>query len=117
MKKQKWVVASALAVFASGVLAFSASAARADDAKATYDKSCAMCHGPGGKGDGAAGKMLKPPPKDFATSLAGKSDDDVAKIIKEGGKANGMAATMPAYGAKMSDDQIKELVTYIKGLK
>ena len=94
-----------------------ASAVRAQDAKQTYDKTCASCHGPGGKGDGAVGKMLKPPPADFGTALKGTSDADVAKIIKEGGKAVGKAATMPAYGSKLSDEQIQGLVQYIKGLK
>ena len=93
------------------------SAARADDAKATYDKTCATCHGPGGKGDGAVGKMLKPPPKEFAAALAGAADADIAKVIKEGGKAVGKSASMPAYGSKLNDEQIKGLVQYIKGLK
>jgi mono/diheme cytochrome c family protein len=118
MKTARWVVTGVLAVAASGVLAtFGASGARADEAKATYDKTCAACHGPGGKGDGPAAKMLKPAPEAFAAGLKGKSDADIAKIIKEGGKAVGKAASMPAYGSKLSDEQISALVTYIKGLK
>lgn len=113
-------------LFVTGVVAVSAvcwlvvgnaSTARAQDAKQTYDKTCASCHGPGGKGDGAVGKMLKPPPADFGTALKGTSDADIAKIIKEGGKAVGKAATMPAYGSKLSDEQIQGLVQYVKGLK
>ena len=93
-----------------------APAAHAQDAKQLYEKSCGTCHGPNGKGDGPAGKMLKPPPADFGTVLKGKADTDVAKIIKEGGKALGRAAAMPAYGSKLSDDQINGLVQYVKGL-
>lgn len=107
------VVASALCWLVIG----SASAARAQDAKQTYDKTCASCHGPGGKGDGSVGKMLKPPPKEFGAALKGASDADMAKTIKEGGKAVGKAPTMPAYGSKLSDEQIQALVQYIKGLK
>jgi mono/diheme cytochrome c family protein len=92
-----------------------APAAHAQDAKELYDKSCNMCHGPGGKGDGPAGKMLKPPPADFGTALKGKPDADIAKIIKEGGKALGRSAAMPAYGSKFSDDQINSLVQLVKG--
>jgi mono/diheme cytochrome c family protein len=103
----------AVAALAAGFLA---SAAHAQDAKALYEKNCVACHGSGGKGDGPAGKMLKPPPEDFAAALKGKSDADTAKIIKEGGKAVGKAGTMPPYGSKMSDDQIKGVVDYIKGL-
>ena len=99
------------------LIAGSASTVRAQDAKQTYEKTCASCHGAGGKGDGAVGKMLKPPPADFGTALNGTSDADIAKVIKEGGKAVGKAATMPAYGSKLSDEQIQGLVQYIKGLK
>jgi len=100
-------------VFAAGVVA---TAVRADDSKAVYEKQCASCHGAGGKGDGPAGKFLKPPPTDFATALKGKTDADVAKVIKEGGKAVGKSALMPAFGSRLSDDQINGLVAYIKGL-
>lgn len=93
-----------------------ASAAVAQDAKQTYDKSCASCHGAAGKGDGPAAKMLKPTPEDFATALKGKSDADITKAVKEGGKAVGKAASMPGYGSKLTDDQIKGVVDYIKGL-
>jgi mono/diheme cytochrome c family protein len=99
------------------LIAGNASAVRAQDAKQAYEKTCVPCHGASGKGDGPVGKMLKPPPKDFATGIKGASDADLAKIIKEGGKAVGKAATMPAYGTKMSDEQIQGLVQYIKGLK
>jgi copper transport protein len=118
MKTAKWVVTGVLAVAASGMLAtLGSSAARADEGKQLYEKNCAACHGPGGKGDGPAAKMLKPPPADFATGLKGQSDADITKIIKEGGKAVGKAASMPAYGSKLSDEQLKEVITYIKGLK
>ncbi|MGH3055134.1 MAG: c-type cytochrome [Gaiellaceae bacterium] len=98
------------------IVAGYAAAARAQDAKQTYEKTCVSCHGASGKGDGPVGKMLKPPPKDFAEGLKGVGDADIAKTIKEGGKAVGKAATMPAYGTKLSDDQIQGLVQYIKGL-
>ena len=76
-------------------------------------QNCAACHGDKGRGDGAAGKYLKPPPPDFATSLKGKADDWIAKAIKGGGVAIGESPTMQAY-ASLSDDQVKALVAYIK---
>ena len=59
--------------------------------------------------------MLQPPPEDLATALKGKSDDDIAKVIKEGGAANGKSPNMPA-ASDLTDDQIKSLVDYIKHL-
>jgi mono/diheme cytochrome c family protein len=98
---------------ASAVTLLFATPARAQSADATYSQNCAACHGDKGHGDGAAGKYLKPPPPDFATSLKGKTDDWIAKAIKGGGAAVGESPTMPAY-ASLSDDQIKALVAYIK---
>ncbi|HVN83267.1 MAG TPA: cytochrome c [Candidatus Binatia bacterium] len=93
------------------------SSAWADDAQQVFAKNCVSCHGATGKGDGPASKMLKPPPEDFAKALTGMSDADIAKIIKEGGKAVGKAPSMPGYGSKLNDEQINGLVTFIKGLK
>lgn len=90
--------------------------AQAQDAKQLYGKQCVACHGASGKGDGPAAKALKPPPMDFAMALKGKSDADISKVIKEGGKAVGKGASMPGFGAKLSDDQIKTVTEYVKGL-
>ena len=108
-------IAAVLAV--CWIVVSSATAACAQDAKQTYEKTCVPCHGANGKGDGTVGKMLKPPPQDFTAALKGVSDADIGKTIKEGGKGVGKAPTMPAYGAKLSDEQIEGLVQYIKGLK
>ena len=92
------------------------STARAQDAKAVYAQKCQPCHGATGKGDGAAGKFLRPhPPRDFAASLKGKSDYWIAKTIKDGGPAVGKSSVMPGY-KDLTDDQAKALVEYIKQL-
>ena len=91
--------------------------AHAQEAKQVYEKSCATCHGPAGKGDGPAGKMLKPPPAELAAAIKGKTDADITKIIKEGGKAVGKSALMPAFGSKLKDDQIQGVIEYVKGFK
>ncbi len=103
-------------LLAGGMLVVSlAQPVRAEDGKPIFDKNCSTCHGPTGKGDGPAGKMLKPPPADLGTVTKGMSDADVAKVIKEGGKSIGKSASMPGFKGKLSDDQIQGLVQYVKG--
>jgi|ERR1035437_6528732 mono/diheme cytochrome c family protein len=116
MMRMSWVIKGA-AIVAAGLWLVSTGArvAQAQDAKALYEKSCNTCHGPSGKGDGPAGKMLKPPPADFGTALKGKADADIVKVIKEGGKAVGKSMAMPAFGSKLKDDEIQAVIAYVKG--
>ena len=104
------------ALLAGGMLIVSvAMPVRAEDVKPLFDKNCSACHGLGGKGDGPAGKMLKPAPADLGTVTKGMPDADVAKIIKEGGKSVGKSPAMPGFKGKLTDDQIQGLVQYVKG--
>jgi mono/diheme cytochrome c family protein len=114
-RMSRLISATVVVVGALWLINSAATAAYAQDAKQLYEKNCNVCHGPNGKGDGPAGKMLKPPPADFGTALKGKADPEIAKIIKEGGKAVGRSAAMPAYGSKLTDEQITGLVELVKG--
>jgi mono/diheme cytochrome c family protein len=92
------------------VLVVGVSSARADDAAALYKSKCQMCHGPDGKGDNPAGKKMGV--KDIhAPEVAKMSDAELIAITTDG------KAKMPAYKGKLTDDQIKELVKYMRGLK
>lgn len=115
MRMSKYIKGAVVLATGLCVVGITAGAVRAQDATQQYDKNCKVCHGPSGKGDGPAGKMLKPPPADLATALKGKADADIAKVIKEGGKALGKSTAMPAFGSKLTDDQIQAIVAYVKG--
>jgi cytochrome c6 len=87
-----------------GLIAACASPAVAQDAAATFKSKCAMCHGADGKG----GKMGT---RDFASpEVKAESDAQLTDIISKG------KGKMPAYGGKLKDTEIKDLVTYIRGL-
>ena len=88
-------------LIASASIAFSA------DASATWNSQCASCHGKDGSGNTAMGKKLGV--KDYSKEQS-FSDAEAAKVIKEG------KGKMKAY-SKLSDDEVKALVTYVRSLK
>lgn len=93
-------------LLACGVMAICSSGAAAQDAASTYKAKCAMCHGADGKG----GKMGT---KDFASpEIQGMTDAQLADVISKG-----KAPKMPAYGDKLKESDIKDLVAYIRTFK
>jgi mono/diheme cytochrome c family protein/Tol biopolymer transport system component len=77
-----------------------------------YQTNCAICHGASGRGDGPAGVGLSPRPADFTQHMIpGKHTDGQTFLwIK-----NGFPGTaMPAWGQRLTDEQIWHLVTYIR---
>jgi len=84
--------------------------------KVKFDQLCATCHGANGKGDGPASAALNPKPRNFADAalMSKKTDADLAKVIKNGGAANGLSPVMPAWGAALSDADIANVIAYIR---
>jgi mono/diheme cytochrome c family protein len=97
------VCASALA------LVLVAAPAKADDAAATYKAKCAGCHAADGSGSSPAGKAMGVP--DLRGADVQKMTD--AQLIDATTNGKGK---MPAYKGKLTDDQIKGLVAYIRTL-
>jgi cytochrome c553 len=107
----KKVIAIAVAFLATVALS-----ARAADAKATYDKECAKCHGEDGKGDTKMGKKMGA--KDYTSAKVQEElkDEQAVKAIKEGLKdKEGKVLMKPAEG--LPDDEIKGLVAYMRKFK
>lgn len=89
--------------------------------KEKYQELCAACHGASGKGDGPAAPALTPKPRDHTDGayMNKLTDEQVFNIIKSGGAAAGKSPLMPAWGGpppKLSDQQIQDLVAYIRTL-
>ena len=103
------------------IMSVTVQAARLSAAEGTatvFRELCSVCHGADGKGDGPSAQGLEPKPADFTDcKVMGKDSDDVlSKIIKGGGQSVGRSTVMPAWGDSLSDQQIRELVKFIRGL-
>ncbi|MBI2370602.1 MAG: cytochrome c [Deltaproteobacteria bacterium] len=84
--------------------------------KAIYTRLCAPCHGESGKGDGPAAANLPDKPQDFtdASALGKATDQDLFNVIKNGGAVVGKSKFMVPFGSKLSDADIRNLVSYIR---
>lgn len=89
--------------------AICAGPASADDATAVYKAKCAGCHAPDGSGSTPAGKALKV--GDLRTDDTQKKTDAQLIDITTKGKDK-----MPAFKDKLTGDQIKDLVAYVREL-
>jgi cytochrome c6 len=88
----------------------------AADAKENWDKSCAKCHGADGKGQTAMGKKLGIKDYTDAKNQADLKDEQITKAMKEGVKDKDGKVVMKA-AEGLSDDDVKGLVQYFRGLK
>jgi mono/diheme cytochrome c family protein len=90
--------------------------ARAADPKTNWDNNCAQCHGKDGRADTKMGKTLSAKDLTDPKVQAEFTDAKATQSIKEGVKQNGKT-TMKAFGGKLTDDEIKALVAYVRTLK
>ncbi len=110
---------SALGLALTGVGIFGVAQSQAlAQADLTYKVYCSRCHGDTGHGDGADAPTCKVHPRDFTDpkAMAKISDETMFKAIKDGGAAVGVSGDMPAWGAGLSDDDIKAVMKYIRQL-
>jgi mono/diheme cytochrome c family protein len=80
--------------------------------QALYVKTCAACHGKTGLGDGPKAKSLKTAPGDFLKAESQNQTDGEHFYKTKTGRGD-----MPKYEGKMSDDDIWNVVNYMRSLK
>jgi cytochrome c6 len=78
--------------------------------EAVYKANCAMCHGATGEANTPAGKNFKVP--SFSSDAVLKESDAEMLTIAKNGKGK-----MPAWHDKLTDEQLKELVGFIRTLQ
>ena len=76
---------------------------------------CMLCHGPHADGKGRAARNYNPPPANLTVSAA--SDAYKEMIIRKGGEAMGRSPFMPPWGDELTDEQISDVVAYLRLIK
>lgn len=73
-----------------------------------YETNCLLCHGKDGKGNGPAGALLNPKPKDYTqpSFWTGNTTKTIAETIKNG------KGQMPPFS--LDDQSIKAVTYYIE---
>jgi mono/diheme cytochrome c family protein len=99
------------------LLVASAMSLRAADAKANWVANCAQCHGADGSANTPMGKKIQPKTLTDPKVQAEFTDANAMQLIKEGAKDKQGKTTMKAFGGKLTNDEIKALVAYVRTLK
>jgi len=80
--------------------------------QASYAKTCAACHGKTGLGDGPKAKSLKTTPTNFTVALSQNQTDGEHFYKTKTGRGD-----MTKYEGKLSDEEIWNVVNYVRTLK
>lgn len=83
-----------------------------------YLEKCVLCHGSQGEGWDWTKKVAKPPVPvpDLAQVGPERSDKFLFDVIKDGGEAVEKTRFMPPFGFQLSDQEIWDLVAYVRSL-
>ncbi|MDF2460438.1 MAG: hypothetical protein K0S79_2854 [Nitrospira sp.] len=83
------------------------------EGRVIYDRHCAECHGPDGRGDGPKATSLSPRPGNLISAqTSAKSDQDLLKIIAYGRPRTAMAG----WNEQLSLDEQLAVLAYIRSL-
>lgn len=91
-----------------------ATAASIERGQQAFQANCVQGHGVTGRGDGPVAASLDPPPADFtAAHSSAHLDGEFFTWIKFGKPPT----AMPAFGDNLSDEEIWDLVNYVRALQ
>jgi mono/diheme cytochrome c family protein len=96
-----------------GIALVGGSAVRAAGAEELFGKHCASCHGKDGKARTPIARQLGV--KDLTQSKT--SDGEIEKQVTEGKKDERGNQKMPSFKDKLSSEEIKSLIEFVKSLR
>ncbi len=104
---------------ALALLALSSGAyAEEDHGEQLYNLYCTQCHGVNGDGKGVNAATMSIAPRDHTDTkeMTARSDEELFKVIQQGGKSINKSILMPVWGGNLNDDDINALVKYLRKL-
>lgn len=83
-----------------------------------YNAYCTQCHGLSGQGNGINAPALEVQPRNHTdrAEMSARTDEELFKAIEQGGQAVNKSVLMPNWDANLSDDEIHDLVAYLREL-
>ncbi|WP_296752962.1 cytochrome c [Thiobacillus sp.] len=81
-----------------------------------YDTYCVQCHGINRNGRGINSRDMSVQPRDHtdAKTMGDIPENEILKVIKEGGLAVNKSVLMPAWGNVLNDTEIREMAAYLR---
>ncbi len=100
----------------SGVLPALGNEGDPDNGNALYEIYCTQCHGISGDGKGINIADMSVLPRDHTDKdeMSARTDEELMKAIKHGGKSVNKSVLMPAWDSNFSDQQVDDLVAYLR---
>jgi mono/diheme cytochrome c family protein len=92
------------------------SSAHGADPKTNWMNNCMQCHGPDGSANTSMGKALNAKDLTNAQIQSSFTDAEATSAIKDGVTKDG-TTKMIAFGGRLSDEEVKALVAYVRTLK
>lgn len=92
-----------------------ATAGNTSNGREIFLRYCSGCHGEDGRGEA---KTFRPNVGNLAVKqlMDELSDEYLFTVIKKGGAAVGKNAAMPAWSAQLGDDDIRDVVAFVRTL-
>jgi cytochrome c oxidase cbb3-type subunit III len=100
------------------LLIVAASSAAAGEGKPLYERYCVQCHGLNGNGKGINSPYMSVAPRDHTnrTEMSGRTDEELFRVIRNGGASINQSVLMPSWKHNLDDGQINDLVRYLRQL-
>jgi len=96
---------------------YSTDEAASESGQKLYTKYCANCHGKEGAGDGPSSPSLDPKPQNLTSTQPNLMDDYLFWRISEGGSMEPFKSSMPPWKSVLNEEDIWQIITYIRSLE